>query len=89
MNWLHFIIACLLLANVVTFIAYGIDKYKAKEREMAHFGGDTLANGVLGWQYRCMAWDEGFSSQDHAQEVLYRGADNHHTATCVCSMACL
>lgn len=56
---------------------------------MAHFGGDTLANGVLGWQYRCMAWDEGFSSQDHAQEVLYRGADNHYTATCVCSMACL
>ena len=37
---------------------------------MAHFGGDTLANGVLGWQYRCMAWDEGFSSQDHAQEVF-------------------
>lgn len=31
MNWLHFIIACLLLANVVTFIAYGIDKYKAKK----------------------------------------------------------
>ena len=27
MNWLHFIIACLLLANVVTFIAYGIDKF--------------------------------------------------------------
>lgn len=42
---------------------------------MAHFGGDTLANVVLGWQYRCMAWDEGFSSQDHAQEVLYRGAE--------------
>lgn len=31
MNWLHFIIVCLLLANVVTFIAYGIDKYKAKK----------------------------------------------------------
>ena len=29
MNWLHFIIAYLLLANVVTFIGYGIDKYKA------------------------------------------------------------
>ena len=31
MNWLHFIIAYLLLANVVTFIGYGIDKYKAKK----------------------------------------------------------
>lgn len=31
MNWLHFIIVCLLLANVVTFIAYGIDKYKANK----------------------------------------------------------
>lgn len=31
MNWLHFIIDYLLLANVVTFIAYGIDKYKAKK----------------------------------------------------------
>lgn len=31
MNWLQFIIDYLLLANVVTFIAYGIDKYKAKK----------------------------------------------------------
>ena len=31
MNWLHFIIDYLLLANVVTFIAYGIDKNKAKK----------------------------------------------------------
>ena len=31
MNWLHFIIVCLLLANVVTFFTYGIDKYKAKK----------------------------------------------------------
>lgn len=89
MNWLHFIIACLLLANVVTFIAYGIDKYKAKKGKWRISEATLLLNGILGWQYRCMAWDEGFSSQDHAQEVLYRGADNHHTATCVCSMACL
>lgn len=31
MNWLHFIIAYLLLVNVVTFFTYGIDKYKAKK----------------------------------------------------------
>jgi uncharacterized membrane protein YsdA (DUF1294 family) len=31
MNWQHFIIAYLLLANVVTFFTYGIDKYKAKK----------------------------------------------------------
>ena len=31
MNWLHITIGYLLLANVVTFITYGIDKYKAKK----------------------------------------------------------
>ena len=31
MNWLHFIIDYLLLANVVTFIAYGIDTNKEKK----------------------------------------------------------
>lgn len=81
MNWLHFIIDYLLLANVVTFIAYGIDKYKAKK------GKWRISEATL--LLRCMAWDEGFSSQDHTQEVLYRGADIHHTATCVCGMACL
>ncbi|MEE1386295.1 MAG: DUF1294 domain-containing protein [Prevotella sp.] len=33
MNWLHFIIDYLLLANVVTFIAYGIDTDEAKKGE--------------------------------------------------------
>ena len=31
MNWLHFIMAYLILVNVVTFFTYGIDKYKAKK----------------------------------------------------------
>ena len=31
MNWLQFIIGYLLLANVVTFLTYGIAKYKAKK----------------------------------------------------------
>lgn len=29
MNWAHIITGCLLLVNVVTFMIYGIDKYKA------------------------------------------------------------
>ena len=53
MNWLHIIIVYLLLANVVAFIAYGIDKYKAKKGKwriseatlllMAVFGGSIGA----------------------------------------------
>ena len=31
MNWFYIIIGYLLLANVVTFLTYGIDKYKAKK----------------------------------------------------------
>ena len=89
MNWLHFIIAYLLLVNVVTFFTYGIDKYKAKNGEWRISEATLLLMAFFLWQYRCMAWDEDFSSQDHAQEVLYRGADNHHTATCACGMACL
>ena len=53
MNWLQFIIGYLLFINVVTFITYGIDKYKAKKGKwrisevalilMAVFGGSIGA----------------------------------------------
>ena len=53
MNWLQFIIGYLLFVNVVTFITYGIDKYKAKKGKwriseatlltMAIFGGSVGA----------------------------------------------
>ncbi len=53
MNWFYIIIGYLLLANVVTFITYGIDKYKAKNVKwriseatlllMAVFGGSVGA----------------------------------------------
>lgn len=53
MNWVHIIIGCLLLVNVVTFLIYGIDKYKAKKGKwriseatlllMAVFGGSIGA----------------------------------------------
>ena len=53
MNWAYIIIGYLLLANAVTFITYGIDKYKAKKGKwriseatlllMAVFGGSIGA----------------------------------------------
>ena len=62
MNWQHFIIAYLLLANVVTFFTYGIDKYKAKKGKwriseailllMAIFGGLTLTDVTFGKMYK-------------------------------------
>ena len=47
MNWLHFIIVCLLLANVVTFIAYGIDKYKANKGKWRISETTLLLNNIL------------------------------------------
>ena len=62
MNWQHFIIAYLLLANVVTFFTYGIDKYKAKKGKwriseailllMAIFWGLTLTDVTFGKMYK-------------------------------------
>ncbi len=53
MNWFYIITGYLLLANAVTFITYGIDKYKAKKGKwrisettlllMAVFGGSLGA----------------------------------------------
>ena len=65
MNWLHFIIACLLLANVVTFFTYGIDKYKAKKGKwriseatlllMAFLGGSIGAGlGMKAFHHKTM-----------------------------------
>lgn len=65
MNWLHFIIVCLLLANVVTFIVYGIDKYKAKKGKwriseatlllMAFLGGSIGAGlGMKAFHHKTM-----------------------------------
>lgn len=65
MNWLHFIIACLLLVNVVTFFTYGIDKYKAKKGKwriseatlllMAFLGGSIGAGlGMKAFHHKTM-----------------------------------
>lgn len=65
MNWLHFIIAYLLLVNVVTFFTYGIDKYKAKKGKwriseatlllMAFLGGSIGAGlGMKAFHHKTM-----------------------------------
>ena len=65
MNWLHFIIAYLLLVNVVTFFTYGIDKYKAKKGKwriseatlllMAFWGGSIGAGlGMKAFHHKTM-----------------------------------
>lgn len=48
MNWLHIIIGYLQLANIVTFITYGIDKYKAKKRKWRISEAILLLMAVLG-----------------------------------------
>lgn len=48
MNWLHFIIAYLLLVNVVTFFTYGIDKYKAKKGKWRISEATLLLMAFLG-----------------------------------------
>lgn len=48
MNWVHFIIAYLLLANAVTFFTHGIDKYKAKKVKWRISEATLLAMAVLG-----------------------------------------
>ena len=65
MNWLHFIIAYLLLVNVVTFFTYGIDKYKANKGKwriseatlllMAFWGGSIGAGlGMKAFHHKTM-----------------------------------
>ena len=65
MNWLHFIIAYLLLVNVVTFFTYGIDKYKANKGKwriseatlllMAFLGGSIGAGlGMKAFHHKTM-----------------------------------
>lgn len=48
MNWLHFIIAYLLLANVVMFFTYGIDKYKAEKGKWYISEATLLLRAILG-----------------------------------------
>ncbi len=65
MNWFYIIIGYLLLANAVTFITYGIDKYKAKKGKwrvseaklllMAVFGGSLGARlGMKAFHHKTM-----------------------------------
>ena len=69
----------LVVINVVTFIMYGIDKWKAKESMwripeatllgMAIIGGSIgawLGNGNNRWEHRGLAGNESVASQDFA-----------------------
>lgn len=69
MNWLQFIIGYLLFVNVVTFITYGIDKYKAKNGKWRISEASLLPMAVFGGSIG--AW---LGMKDHAQEVLHRQA---------------
>lgn len=89
MNWLHFIIACLLLANIVTFIAYGIDKYKAKKGKWRISEATLLLMAFWGGSIGAWLGMKAFLHKTMHKKFYIGGADNHHTATCVCSMACL
>ncbi len=48
MNWFYIIIGYLLLANVVSFITYGIDKYKAKKGKWRISEATLLLMAVVG-----------------------------------------
>ena len=48
MNWAQIITGCLLLVNVVTFMIYGIDKYKAKKAKWRISEATLLLLAVLG-----------------------------------------
>ena len=59
MNTLHSCLAYYLLAiNAVTFIVYGVDKYKAKKAKVAHFGSHTFVAGRTRRKHRGMDGNE-------------------------------
>ena len=71
---LHSCLACYLLAiNAVTFIVYGIDKYKAKKAKWRISEATLLLLAVLGWRKRwSMGGNESLAPQDDAQEIQIR-----------------
>ena len=59
MSTLHSYLAYYLLAiNAVTFIVYGIDKYKAKKAQVAHFGSHAFVAGFTWRKHRGMDGNE-------------------------------
>lgn len=55
----------LFAVNIVSFILYGIDKYKAKRGEMAHIRGNAADDGCYRRQRRSLDWYESMASQDN------------------------
>ena len=65
----HLILVYLAAITVVTFIVYGIDKWKAQHKRWR-----VVGIGGLGRQRRGVVGDAGVASQDPAQEVQVRRA---------------
>ena len=49
------VLVLLLLLNALTFVIYGVDKWRA--RRLAHPRADTPSLGCLRWSLRCLPWD--------------------------------
>lgn len=88
MNYSQIIIGCLLLVNVVTFIIYGIDKYKAIKEKWRIPEATLLLMAVFGGSIGAWLGMRVFITR-RCTRILYWCADNHHTANSACSMACL
>lgn len=67
---LHSCLVCYLLAiNAVTFIVYGIDKYKAKKAKWRISEATLLLLAVLGGSVGAWGGNESLAPQDDAQEI--------------------
>lgn len=82
MNTLHSYLAYYLLAiNAVTFILYGIDKYKAKKNQWRISEATLLTMAAIGGN-RSMGRYATLASQDYAQEIQVWYPPNNHPADC-------
>ena len=52
----------LIVINVVTFLVYGIDKWKAKQGRLAHIGSNLADTGYHWWLHRSITWNEGLAA---------------------------
>ena len=71
-------LAYFVAVNVVTFVVYGIDKWKAKKGPVAYLRGHPALSGCDRRQYRGVDGHVGLAPQDAAQEVQIRRASDSH-----------
>lgn len=73
-----------LVANLVVFALYGIDKYKAKHKKWRIPEATLIGAAVFG-VFGCAAWHVFLSPQDEEAEVLHNGASYSCGGSCCCS----